>query len=86
MEYSKASILGGVLSALFPFVLWRFGNALGGIFMFSYAIFIIFVNILGIYFCKKNKLKGIEFSILGLIIVIGIIAFLVFVFFTMPPF
>ena len=83
MRYSKTSILGGMLFLLFPFVLWRFG--LDNYFVLSYAIFTIFVNVLGIYFCKKNGLKGIAFSILGFVILlVGIILFFVILFFSIP--
>jgi len=88
MRYSKVSILGLALSFLLPFILYRYGNALriSGVFWVIGVILIIFIDILGIYLCKKNGLKGIEFSIFGLIIILAFVAFFIFIFLTMPPF
>jgi uncharacterized membrane protein (DUF485 family) len=50
-------------------------------------LLIIFINLLGIYDCKKNNLKGIIFSILGIIIIVAaVVAWVLTIIYTMEPF
>jgi len=80
-KYSKYAIISFILSVFTVVLMWNQTWTISFLFMLTFPISIIY-GIYSLYSIKKENLKGITFSIIGLIIsALIILSFLIIKFF-----